>query len=72
MDVGYSIRSDNIVYINKECTEMNFKVTFTNKNDRTHSSLHYFFLSSIFLKRIMLYGKAHINTHNNAPKLLPL
>lgn len=43
MDVGYSIRSDNIVYINKECTEMNFKVTFTNKNDRTHSSLHYFF-----------------------------
>jgi len=43
MDMGYSIRSDNIVYINKECTEMNFKVTFTNKNERTHSSLHYFF-----------------------------
>lgn len=44
---------------------MSLKLTFTNKSNRTHSSLGYF-ASSSFPKRIMLYSQAHNKgTHNN-------
>lgn len=33
-----------IIYTIKEYTQMNFKLTFTNKRNRIHSSLKYFCL----------------------------